>query len=275
MSDIVDTVFTKIKSKARFSGKEYYNFPWHIHDILYGSALGDGNFECRTENSNCRVRLSHSIKQKDYFLWKVSQLMEYFGGTIYQTQNPKNGKVIIKYNSHVHEDLTTFYYDLYKKKDGESAKLNVKLKWLNRMTAMGLMVWFFDDGHLHRSREIRLHTESLGYDGVLKAQKYLAQSWNINSRIDRKRDIKGNFSQYILIIRASDSPSFLEIILPVVPRECASMLYKISLVYKNTKLQKRWISKLIELSQFTEEEIAKYYRTRLDDEQFAEVFPIL
>ena len=64
----------------------------------------------------------------------------------------------------------SFYYDLYKKKDGESAKLNVKLKWLNRMTAMGLMVWFFDDGHLHRSREIRLHTESLGYDGVLKAQ---------------------------------------------------------------------------------------------------------
>ena len=67
----------------------------------------------------------------------------------------------------------------------------------------------------------------------------------------------------------------LEIILPVIPKECRSMIYKIAIVYKNTKFQQRWISKLIELSPFTEEEIANYYRTQLDDEQFAEVFPNL
>ena len=279
MSDIVDSVFTKIKSKARFSGKEYYDFPWHIHDILYGSALGDGHFQCKTPNSNCNVKLGHSLKQEDYLLWKARELKEHFGGTIHEGQRRgENGKVYktIRYTSHVHEDLTAFYYDLYKKKDGESAKLNVRLKWLNRMTALGLMVWYFDDGHFHRRhREIRLHTESLNYGGVLKAQKYLSQSWNINSRIERKRDLKGKFSQYILVIRASESPSFLEIILPVIPKECRSMIYKIAIVYKNTKFQQRWISKLIELSPFTEEEIANYYRTQLDDEQFAEVFPNL
>ena len=273
MSDIIDIIPVKIKSKAILSGKEYYGFSWYIHDILYGSALGDGHFACRTRNSNCRVRLGHSAKQKDYFLWKTRIVEKNFGGTFHHTRyENENHDDYFQYNSRTHKELTAFYFDLYKKKDGESAKLQLRLKWLNRMTALGLMIWFFDDGYLHRTRIIRLHTESLGYRGVLKLQKYLEQSWNIPSRIDR---IYRGEDQYIITIRASDSPSFLEIILPVIPKECRSMLYKVALVYKNTKLQQRWISKLIELSPFTEEEIANYYRTQLDDEQFAEVFPNL
>ena len=150
--------------------------------------------------------------------------------------------------------------------------MNPRLKWLNRMTALGLMVWYFDDGHLRHDRRLSIHTEGLTHRGVLKCQQHLEQAWNINPRVERRSVKEGREDQYIIIIKASESQRFLEIILPLMPKECKSMLYKVGMVYKNTKFQQRWISKLVELSPFTEEEIAKYYRTKLSGDEFAKVF---
>ena len=262
----------KIKSKARFSGMEYYDFPWYIQDILLGSALGDGHFVCRTVNSNCSVKLSHSLTQEDYLRWKANILQSYFGGSVYQSTRDEVLRMI-RYDTRVHKELTAFYFDLYKKKDGEvGGKLHPRLKWLNRMTALGLMVWYFDDGHLRHDRRISIHTEGLTHRGVLKCQQHLEQAWNLNPRLERRSVKEGREDQYAIIIKASESQRFLEIILPLIPKECKSMLYKIAMVYKNTKFQQRWISKLIELSPFTEEEIAEYYRTKLSGDEFAKVF---
>ena len=38
--------------------------------IIYGSYLGDGNISYTSMN-RCRLRIQHSIKQKDYCLWKT------------------------------------------------------------------------------------------------------------------------------------------------------------------------------------------------------------
>jgi len=45
------------------------------------------------------------------------------------------------------------------------------------------------------------------------------------------------------------------------------------MVYKQHEPQQRWISDLIEFSQFTENEIAEFYRNKITDKLFVKCFP--
>ena len=177
-----------------------------------------------------------------------------------------------RYTSPVNSILTDIYYDLFKQKEDGRYKVNLRLKWLNRFTALGLMIWYLDDAHLHtRDREICIGVHSLGEGNILKLRKYLKSAWDLDSRIEMSK-MRGE-SHARLRFSTNQSKKFIRIIMPVVPRECKSMLYKLCMVYKQHEPQQRWISDLIEFSQFTENEIAEFYRNKITDKLFVKCFP--
>jgi len=240
--------------------------------------LGDGFLQKYRKTGDARLKLEHGIVQEDYLKWKSNILCKFFDGSskerIRERGTNKDPLRYVWYQSRVNIKLTNIYYNLYKKKEAEGYKLNLRLKWLNRFTALGLMVWYFDDGHLHvRDRSIIISVESLGDSNVIKLQKHLKIAWDIDSRLERYKYKNRDKFTCLLCISTKQTKKLIRIILPVIPRECKSLLYKVSMIYKQTKLQQRWISDIIELSQFSEKEIAEFYRTKLSDDLFTKCFP--
>jgi hypothetical protein len=267
----------KIRSKSPFSGKEAHDLPWFIQDIIYASILGDGYLEKQYLRGDARLRLEHSEAQEGYIRWKVDMISPFLGGKVRSRTRPERpDTTFFVYDSHVQGELTDIYYNLFKKKRDEGYRLNLRLKWLNRFTVLGLMIWFFDDGHLHpRDREIVIGVHSLGEANVAKLRQYLKSAWDLDTRVEMSKQTINQKVIYYARLRFSTNQSkkFIRAIMPVIPRKCKSLLYKISMVYKQHEPQQRWISDLIRLTSFSEGEIAEFYRDKLSDKLFSKCFP--
>ena len=267
----------KIRSKSPFSGKEAHDLPWFIQDIIYASILGDGHMEKRRPRGDARLRLEHCEAQEGYVRWKVDVISPFLGGKVRPRTRPERpDTTFFVYDSHVQTELTDIYYNLFKKKGDEGYKVDLRLKWLNRFTALGLMVWFLDDGHLHpRDREIVIGVHSLGEANIAKLRQYLKSTWDLDTRVEMSKQTRNGKVTYYARLRFSTNQSkkFIRAIMPVIPRECKSLLYKISMVYKQHEPQQRWISDLIRLTPFSESEIAEFYRDKLSDKLFSKCFP--
>ena len=267
----------KIRSKSPFSGKEAHDLPWFIQDIIYASILGDGYLQKQYLRGDARLRLEHGEAQEDYIRWKVDVISPFLGGKVKTRTRPERpDTTFFVYDSHVQTELTDIYYDLFKKKGDEGYKVDLRLKWLNRFTALGLMVWFLDDAHLHpRDREIVIGVHSLGEANIAKLRQYLKSAWDLDTRVEMSKQTRNQKVIYYARLRFSTNQSkkFIRAIMPVIPRECKSLLYKISMVYKQHEPQQRWISDLIRLTPFSESEIAEFYRDKLSDKLFSKCFP--
>ena len=267
----------KIRSKSPFSGKEAHDLPWFIQDIIYASILGDGYLQKQYLRGDARLRLEHGEAQEDYIRWKVDVISPFLGGKVKTRARPERpDTTFFIYDSHVQTELTDIYYDLFKKKEDGGYKVDLRLKWLNRFTALGLMIWFLDDGHLHpRDREIVIGVHSLGEANIAKLRHYLKSTWDLDTRVEISKQTRNGKVTYYARLRFSTNQSkkFIRAIMPVIPRECKSLLYKISMVYKQHEPQQRWISDLIRLTSFSESEIAEFYRDKLSDKLFSKCFP--
>ena len=267
----------KIRSKSPFSGKEAHDLPWFIQDIIYASILGDGYLQKQYLRGDARLRLEHGEAQEDYIRWKVDVISPFLGGKVKTRTRPERpDTTFFVYDSHVQTELTDIYYDLFKNKGDEGYKVDLRLKWLNRFTALGLMVWFLDDGHLHpRDREIVIGVHSLGEANIAKLRHYLKSIWDLDTRVEMSKQTINQKVIYYARLRFSTNQSkkFIRAIMPVIPRECKSLLYKISMVYKQHEPQQRWISDLIRLTSFSEREIAEFYRDKLSNKLFSKCFP--
>ena len=117
-------------------------------NIVIGCILGDG-FIQKTGEKNARLRLEHSISQKDYIFWKWRELKRYI-----QNQpksivrfNPIWKKQYAYYRCQSHSSpefgkLRTLFYYNHQKQIPENIE-----KLLNPLV---LAVWFMDDGYYYQ-----------------------------------------------------------------------------------------------------------------------------
>jgi hypothetical protein len=150
--------------------------------VVYGGLLGDG---CLIKNTNSyRYSLCHSDKQLGYLEWKRSLL-----GALIQSKapaksfNPNGNHIQYHYHSIAHpelEEVRTLCYPNGKKQTSN--------EWLAKVDALGLCVWYLDDGsfnHNPNSRQITIATESFGQDGTSLLIEWLLDRWGVKSRITK------------------------------------------------------------------------------------------
>ncbi len=220
--------------------------------IILGSLLGDGSLRLHRGYANARFSFRHSETQKEYFLWKAQALKEISKNGTHTVQKADGYSKNLKltFHSQALPCLTELYQYTSKRKH-----LKVQRRWLNRMSALSLAVWWFDDGSLiANSRKGVFCTDGFDQDSVKVLARYLTKVWNIQTHvapIGRKRDGKQNEYWRLWIRSTSELQKFLRIILPFVP--VPSMLRKVLLLYKDRHLQERWISEVEERTQFSRE----------------------
>lgn len=217
-------------------------------EIIFGSLLGDGSLKIYKSYENARFSFRHSVRQKDYFFWKISQLKEISGESCWWEQKKNSlGDAMLRYQSKALESLTELYRLTHKKK-----KFIIRRKWLNQLTPLSLAIWWLDDGSLiTNGRRGVLCTDPFSYEEQKLLARYLYKVWNIKVHIGKMKEY------YRLWIRSSEElQKLLRIILPYV--KISSMLPKILLLYKNYDLQQRWISEVNKLTEFSFTVIEKY-----------------
>src|SRR3989338_4063639 len=80
-------------------------------EIILGSLLGDGSLRIHKNYKNARFSFRHSIHQKDYFFWKLSQLKDVSGENCYWESKDKDefGGKKLRYQSIATQELTDMY----------------------------------------------------------------------------------------------------------------------------------------------------------------------
>lgn len=225
--------------------------------ILLGSLLGDGSLRIHPRYQNARFSFRHSIKQKEYFFWKVNQLKEISGPKSFWLQGRKGhdgwGTKKWRYQSKALASLTQLY-DLTCKKD----RKQIRRKWLNQLLPLSLAIWWLDDGSLvSDSRQGVLCTDSFSEKEVEILAKYLKNVWQIKTSLGQV----GETGRFRLWIRSTENlQKFLRLILPHI--EVEQMLSKIIMLYKDQNLQQRWISEIANLSKFPLDIINKYLNAK-------------
>jgi len=225
-------------------------------EVILGSLLGDGTLRIHPQYKNARFSFRHSIKQKEYFFWKLKQLEEISGEKCWWIQsNNALGGDKLRYQSLALESLTNLYELTHK-----GQRLHIRRKWLNMLTPLSLTIWWLDDGSLiTNGRRGVLCTDSFSYEEQKIMARYLYKVWDVKVAIGKvHREWKGKQNEYYrLWIRSSrELQKLLRIILPHM--KISSMLPKVLLMYKNIDLQQRWISEVRKTTGFSQVVIEKH-----------------
>lgn len=228
-------------------------------EIILGSLLGDGSLKLQKGYKNARFSFRHSLKQQDYFYWKVEQLKEISGEKSIFTQSDKNawGKDKLTYQSLALPSLTELYNLTHKKN-----KLWIRRKYLNQLSPLSLCIWWLDDGSLVSDcRQGVFCTDNFPYKDLLTIVRYFYKVWKIRVRIGRVATFGKRSNQYRLWIRSTEElKKFLRIILPHV--QVRTMVYKVLILYNDPNLQERWISEVSENTGFAKSILEDYIKHR-------------
>ena len=209
--------------------------------VVFGSILGDGSIRLDEKYKNARFSVKHSVKYHEYIFWKINYLHEIAPKKDFVNQNLLQD-LTISFQSSACELVTGIFNLVAKHK-----KVEVRRKWLNKLTPLGLCIWWLDDGSLITNNKGILCTESYSYDEHLLIVRYFRKVWKIDLKI-----IKRNLG-YRLLFNTTELKKLLMIVLPYIPVRC--MLYKGILLYKDSEMQERWISEVERLSCFKRNEI--------------------
>ena len=223
-------------------------------EIVLGSLLGDGSLRMRKNYNNARLEIRHSVIQQDYFFWKIQELQEISGDNCYRLQ-PADGWSKNK-KLHYHSRSNTVITEIYNLTHYDDGNISFNRKWLKLLTPLSLLIWWLDDGSLVKnSRQGIFCTEGFNRDGVLALSNHLKKKWGIETNIGRR----GKYYQ-LRIYSTENLKKFFRLVLPhfAVP----SMLPKVILLYKDTDLQKRWISEVSELTKIPISVVEQYTKEK-------------
>lgn len=188
--------------------------------IVIGCVLGDG-FLQKTGKNNARLRLEHSLKQKEYIVWKWRELERFMQDKpkFLSRFNPIWKKTYSYYRCQSHSSPQfgklhhLFYKDGRKRTPEEIAKL--------LSDNLALAVWFMDDGYYYaRDRTAYIYLSKLTALDIKRLNNTLAENFKLYPRLEKKKSGALNFK-----FSVKDTKILINLIAPHV---VASMRYKIS-----------------------------------------------
>jgi len=174
--------------------------------ILIGSLLGDGCIG--KQLTTYRYIETHSIKQKDYLLWKNSFLN--YNIRIFTKNGGGHERQYVSIDKGDIANLERLYNLFY-----PNNIKNVNQEILNKVDVLALSIWFMDDGHYdYKVRIINLYTFTFGLHGNLSIKNWFKSKWNINCKIVEKRDntLDRGEKRYYVSFNTQETKKLLKII---------------------------------------------------------------
>ena len=188
--------------------------------------LGDG-----TISNNYVFKLSHGYKQKEYLEWKINLLNEY---------GIKNNGLKEYISTCGYNVNSTVYYSqlsiipfikVLRRIIYKPIKNYANRKLLNRLSPLGLAIWYMDDGCINiRKTGDKIHGFYIRIATCLYKEQnqviidYFKEVWDIS--FYQFKEGRPGKNTYSLCCGTQEGVKFIELIKPYV-ESCPSMLYKI------------------------------------------------
>lgn len=188
--------------------------------IIIGSLLGDGNISYNKSGNQAHFVFAHSAKQKEYCIWKTEQLKNimYFERSFFPTEqiDKRFNKIRISYRALSKElsILKDYCNKWYSYKNAKNIK-HINKEDLFKLNALGLAVWFQDDGYREKNTGYILCTQCFSKEDLKLIVEYFDKIWNIDVTIRTNNEI---------YIGSRYRDKFTSIIKPYV---CSSCKYKL------------------------------------------------
>ena len=192
-------------------------------NLLISMLLGDG-----TISNNYVFKLSHGYKQKEYLEWKINLLNEHGiknnGLKEYvSTKGYNTGDIVYYSQLSIIPFIKLLRRIIYKPKKNYSNR-----KILNRLNALGVAIWYMDDGHINiRKTNDKIHGFYIKIATCLSKKDnqiiidYFKEVWNVSFY-----QFKEGKETYSLCCGTQEGIKFIEIVKPYI-ESCPSMIYKI------------------------------------------------
>lgn len=222
ISNIIKNNGIKIKRhKRKYSFYYEQSLSQRQKEILVGSLLGDGCVHKHHEGINsCRYIETHSIKQKDYAMWKYNEFKNFISNNFRFCRNGFINSEKIVFETVLHKDFC-YFYDLFYQNNKKIIPQNIK----SFLTPLSLAIWYMDDGsqHIVYKRPVaRFSTYCFLENDIDILIEAMKNNFNIICR--KVKSQKG----IIVQICQSETEKLFKIIKPYI---LESMSYKIKSIY--------------------------------------------
>lgn len=178
--------------------------------IILGTLLGDG---CLIKQRlNASLNFAHSLAQENYCKWKQSKLFRFGTYGNYKTEHDsRTNKDYQCYYTYfgVATYFTSIYDKFYKSINGIKTKY-INKELLYKVDALGLAVWFMDDGYCY-DNTYRISTNCFSKEDLDIIQKYFSDKFNIKTSVQ---------SSNVLYIKAESTTTFKSLIAPYIHKDC-------------------------------------------------------
>lgn len=187
--------------------------------IIVGTVLGDGCLESQNQGRTFRLKVEHSINQKDYVDWLYSKLQNLVLTKPQIKEQMISEKLYSKYwFSTISAGELRFYGTLFYVNHKK-----VIPKIINKLvTPLSLAIWFMDDGSMkskHHSARI-LNTQGFDAVSIQRLQDMLLNKFHIKTTLRHQKDGTQ------IYVPATEVKKFIALIQPfIIP----SMEYKIKI----------------------------------------------
>lgn len=191
--------------------------------IMVGTLLGDGHLETQNQGRTYRLKIEHSIKQKEYTNWLYQNFKSWVNDA------PKEKKKVVKGNIYTNYYFQTrsvgefrFYGQIFYDKNGKKVVPDFIDKLLS---PLALAVWFMDDGSCKskQHKALILNTQCFGKKDLKLLIDAFKKRFNIEAKLRTQKE------GYQLIIPRPEK--FIELILPYLRKE---FYYKLGANHINT-----------------------------------------
>lgn len=185
-------------------------------ELIVGLILGDGHLE--TQNTRTyRLKVEHSIKQKDYVDWLYQNLREWVNQDPKARVKDSFGKSMTSYGftTYTVGSLRFYAQQFYSRK-----KKIIPVRIEKLLTPQALAIWFMDDGSWKSNRHKTYIIHSLGYgkSELILVIKALNKKFGIKAGVHRQYD------KWRIYIYSDSAEKFKQLITPyIIP----SMKYKL------------------------------------------------
>lgn len=192
-----------------------------LSSAVCGMVLGDGCIRRKQKEQNYQFLMTHSIKQKEYALWKKS-ILDQISSTktyIYEYVNTKYPQITVSTNTRRYfTKLAKLFYT-------EDRKKILTVEVLNKLTPLGLAIWYMDDGTLNFHKDGTFSNCEIATCGFSLEENELIQKWFKDKyKLESTIRVRKN-KYYSIAFSAKNYESFLDIIREYIP---SCMAYKVN-----------------------------------------------
>ena len=203
-----------LKAKPANSNNKLHIKNEQQYQVLIGTVIGDGCLFTGKNNRNYRMNLAHSLKQREYFLYKYNVLKDLINTKptqrTWRDKRTNNTYSEIRFQSKTNPLYTELYNTWY-----ANGKKIIPKDEIFKLNEIGLAIKYFDDGFYNSNGAYSISMCDFDNESIKNFRILLMDKFNIDTNVHK--------SKYIYIPKRF-SLKFKDIVIPYATND---VLYKL------------------------------------------------